>query len=66
MTVTTRIMICVGVITASPMKNGSVGSMEGKDLTLGFQIIMASACSKMDMPSAVIRGARRGALRSGR
>jgi hypothetical protein len=33
---------------------------------LGFQIIMAKVCSKMDMPMAVMSGASLGELRSGR
>ncbi len=66
MPVVTRIMICTTVMTGPPRSNGTEGSRIGKGLGLGFQTIMASVCSSSDMPMAVISGARRGALRSGR
>jgi len=66
MAVTPKIMICVGVMTAPPMSMGSAGSKVGKALWLGFQMIMAKVCNKMDMPMAVMRGANLGAPRKGR
>ena len=53
-------------MTAPPMWKGSLGSRIGKDLTVGFQMIIASVCSSRLTPIAVISGASRGALRSGR
>ena len=54
---------CVCEITAPPMLMGSVDSNCGKGKGLRVQIIMAKVCSRMETPMAVIRGARRGALR---
>ena len=54
------------LITAPRIWNGSLGSSSGNDLKSGFQMIIASVCSSRLMPIAVINGASRGALRSGR
>ena len=54
------------LMTAPPMWNGSLGSRIGNDLEFGFQMIIASVCSSRLMPMAVMSGASRGALRSGR
>ncbi len=64
--VVARMAICVTEITAPPKCTGSVESMFGYDLGLGFQMIMAKVCKSSDMPMAVIKGARREELRSGR
>ncbi|CAB3773277.1 hypothetical protein LMG29739_06375 [Paraburkholderia solisilvae] len=45
---------------------GSVGSSCGNASGLRPQMIIASVCSRIDTPIAVISGARRGARRSGR
>ena len=50
-------------ITAPPIMIGSDGSSCGNGSGLRPQIIMAKVCSRIDTPIAVIRGARRGALR---
>ena len=63
---TTRIRICLGARMAPKIGTGSVGSRSGKTIGFGFQMIIAIVCSTIDMPIAVISGARRGALRRGR
>ena len=65
-TVSTRIRICTVLMTAPPMLYSLASSRIGNGFGLGFQMIMASVCSSSDTPIAVISGARRGALRSGR
>ncbi len=70
---TTMIVISVIEITAPGLFGpdwitliGSVGSSCGNGSGLRDQIIMASVCSRIDTPMAVISGARRGARRKGR
>ena len=55
-------VVSVALITLS----GSVGNSCGNGSGLRDQIIIASVCSRIDTPIAVISGARRGALRNGR
>ena len=59
-------MIWVGEIRAPAMLTGVEGMICGNGSGLRPQIIMAKVCSRIDTPMAVISGARRGALRSGR
>ena len=66
MAVVAKMVTCVTEITAPPIWMGSDDKTEGYDLGLGFQMIMAKVCSKIDIPMAVISGARRGELRRGR
>ncbi|MCY1548204.1 hypothetical protein D9M68_843000 [compost metagenome] len=66
MTVVARMVICVTEITAPPNSIGSRERVEGYDFGFGAQMIMAKVCNSSDMPMAVIRGASRGELRSGR
>src|SRR3989338_5623461 len=61
-----RMVICVTEITAPPNSIGSRERVDGYDLGLGAQMIMAKVCNSSDMPMAVIRVASRGELRSGR
>ena len=49
-----------------PMSIGSEGSNSGKIMGLRDQMIMASVWRMIETPIAVISGASRGALRSGR
>jgi hypothetical protein len=65
MAVVAKMVTCVGDITAPPNSMGSADKSVGYDLGLGFQMIMAKVCSKMLIPMAVIRGAKRGELRNG-
>ncbi len=65
-TVRPRIRHCTTLITGPPRSIGSFGNRIGYGLGLGFQTIIASVCNSRLMPIAVISGASRGALRSGR
>jgi len=60
------ISLPVMVAPVEPISIGLEGSSCGKVSGLRDQIIIASVCSTIDTPMAVISGARRGALRSGR
>ena len=48
------------------LHRGRTTAARDKPCNLGFQMIMARVCSRMETPMAVIQRRRRGLLRSGR
>jgi hypothetical protein len=59
-------VICTVLIAAPPMLKLGLSMICGKASGLRPQISSARCCRMMDMPMAVISGARRGAWRRGR
>ncbi len=61
-----RMAIWVVVMAAPPIMYVRDGMICGKARMLRLQIMSATCCRMIDTPIAVIKGARRGAWRSGR